>query len=382
MNRIGIFATGVASVTLIMFALAYAALVATVGTGPLPAFAYGNGDGTSNTHTVIGTPVPFSLNYSAQLKGGYVSAGDGMRASGPPGNGSITLPGVPAGSTIAKAYLYWSVVNSTLTPALGMGTLNGNAVSGTNYATTASPCWDSPVTRQIYNFVADVTADAVFGVNTLTGFASGGPPTFPPTEPLLEGASLVVVYANPASQNHQIDIYHGARSFIGAPVETLTMSGFTAVVGSSQTTWIVADGQPNSPPFNNKTHVDGVVTQSPALNGADGDFWDTNTQDVTANIPPADTSITVGAESSFDLGAGDCITWVAQALSVPVQEPATPSPTPTPGPSSVGGLVDLPVTPAGTDPSGAGTALLLVLLASVAGLASGGTALVVARRRS
>jgi hypothetical protein len=380
LNRIGIFATGVVTATLIAFALAYAALVATVGTGPLPAFAYGNGDGTSSTTTVIGTPVPFSLNYSAQLKGGYVSAGDGMRASGPPGNGSITLPGVPAGSTITKAYLYWSVINSTMTPALGMGTLNGNAVSGTNYATTASPCWDSPVPRQIYSFVADVTADAVFGVNALTGFASGGPPTFPPTEPLLEGASLIVVYSNPASQNHQVDIYHGARSFIGPPVETLTMSGFTAVAGSSQTTWVVADGQPNSPPFNNKTRVDGVVTQSPALNGADGDFWDTNTQDVTANIPPADTSITVGAESSFDLGAGDCITWVAQALSVPVQEPPPPTPAPTPGP--VGGLVDLPVTPTGAGSNGAGTALLAILLTSAAVVASGGAALSLARRRS
>ncbi len=377
MNRIGIFATGVVFVTLIVVALAYAALVATVGTAPLPALAYGNGDGTSNSTTIIGTPVPFSLNYSVQLKGDYVAAGDGMRASGPPGNGSITLPAVPGGSTITKAFLYWSVVNSTSTGA--SGTLNGNAIVGTNYATTASPCWDSPVTRQIYNFVADVTAFANLGVNTLTGFASGGPPTFPPTEPLLEGASLVVVYANPASQNHQIDIHQGARSFIGPPVETLTMSGFTAVAGSSQTTWIVADGQPNSPPFNNKTRVDGVVTQSPALNGADGDFWDTNTQDVTANIPPADTSITVGAESSFDLGAGDCITWVAQALSVPIAEP--PPPTPTPGPGPVGGLVELAVTPTDAGPSGSASVPLGILAATVA-LALGGTALSVARRRS
>jgi len=288
--------------------------------GPKPAFAYGNGDGTSNTHTVIGTPVPFSQNYSVQLKGDYVAAGVGMRASGPPGGGTITLGAVPGGSSVAKAFLYWSVINSTSIPALGAGSINGNAITGTNYATTASPCWDAPVTRQIYNFVADVTPYATFGSNTLTGFASGGPPIFPGTEPLLEGASLIVVYSNSSSPAHQVDIYQGARTFDGPPVETLTMSGYNAVAGSSKTTWIVADGQPNSPPFNNKTYVDGSVTMSTTLNGADGNFWDTNTQSVTANVPPGDTSIQVGAESSFDFGSGDCITWDAQVLSTPVSE--------------------------------------------------------------
>jgi hypothetical protein len=285
--------------------------------GPTKVLAYGNGDGTSATHTIIGTPVAFSQNYTTQLKGDYVAAGVGLRAG--TGSGTITLPAAPGGSTIFKAFLYWSVVNSTASGTFAMGNINGNAITGTNYATTASPCWDNPMQRQIYNYVADVTGFASFGPNTLTGFSSGGAPLFPPTEPLLEGASLVVVYANSASPAHQVDIYQGARSFSGPPVETLTMSGFTAVAGTSQTSWIVADGQPD-PSLRNKTYVDGSITQADTLGGADGNFWDTNTQSVTANVPPGDTSIQVGAESTNDFGAYDCITWDAQVLSTPISE--------------------------------------------------------------
>lgn len=346
MNQPGLRARGT---LLALICAVTAAIVLHSARGPAPVFAYGNGDGTSNTTTIIGTPVPFGLNYTIQLQGDYVAAGVGMRATGPPGGGTITLGAVPAGSTISKAFLYWSVINSTSLPSLAQGSVNGNPITGTNYATTASPCWDAPVARQIYNFVADVTSFATFGTNTLSGFASGGPPTFPGTEPLLEGATLLVIYQNSGVQSHQIDVYHGARSFTGPPVETLTMSGYTAVAGSSQTSWIVADGQPNSPPFNNKTYVDGTVTQTGVLNGSEGDFWDTNTQDITANIPPGDTSIQIGVESSFDFGSGDCITWVAQVLSTPAQEPATPTPPPptpgpataTPGPPAVGGIVQM-----------------------------------------
>jgi len=315
LNRLRLRASG--ALLVVAATIAVAAFLFISGS-PTKALAYGNGDGTSNTHTVIGTPVPFSQLYSTQVQGDYVAAGVGMRASGPPGGGTITLGAVPGGSTIAKAFLYWSVINSTSLASLGQGSINGHAITGTNYGTTASPCWDVPNPRQIYAFVADVTAYATFGANTLTGFASGGPPTFPGTEPLLEGATLVVIYQNTASPAHQVDLYQGARTFDGPPVETLTMSGYSAVSGNSKTTWVVSDGQPNSPPFNNKTYVDGSVTMAGTLNGADGNFWDTNTQDVTANIPPGDTSIQVGTESSFDFGSGDCITWVGQFLSTPI----------------------------------------------------------------
>jgi hypothetical protein len=204
-----------------------------------------------------------------------------------------------------------------------MGSINGHAITGSNYGTTASPCWDAGGARQIYNFVADVTAFAnLVGANSLTGFASGGPPVFGGVEPLAEGASLIVVYSNPASSGHQVDIYQGARTFDGPsltpPAETLTLSGYTAVAGTSHTTWVVADGQPLAPPNDNKTFVDNTLTAASVLSGIDGDFWDTRTQDVTAFVPPADTSIQIGTESGVDFGTHDCISWVAQVLSTPI----------------------------------------------------------------
>jgi hypothetical protein len=310
LNRVGFAAIGLVVVVL-------AGAAALLSLAPESVSAYGNGDGTSSTHTIIGTPVPFSLNSTTKVKGDYVAAGVGLRAS--TGSGTITLPAVPGGSTITKALLYWSEINTVSTAALGMGSINGHAITGSNYGTTASPCWDiSPSSpRQIYNYVSDVTAFASFGANSLTGFASGGPPLFGGPEPLAEGASLIVVYTNAASTGHQVDVYQGARSFAGPPIETLTMSGYVAVAGSSHTTWVVADGQPG-PPLQNNTHVDGVQTGTGNLNGGDGNFWDTNTQDVTANVPPADTSIQVGAESGMPFGSSDCITWVAQVLSTPI----------------------------------------------------------------
>jgi hypothetical protein len=343
LNRVGFAAIG-----LVVVVLAGAAALLSFGSDSV--FAYGNGDGTSNTHTIIGTPVPFSLNSTTKVKGDYVAAGVGLRAS--TGSGTITLAAVPGGSTITKALLYWSEVNTTGLASLGMGSINGHAITGTNYGTTASPCWDTPSPRQIYNYVSDVTAFASFGANSLTGFASGGPPLFTGPEPLAEGASLVVVYSNAASSGHQVDIYQGARSFDGPPIETLTLSGYTAVAGTSHTTWVVADGQPS---LKNDTYVDGVLTQSIALNGGDGNFWDTNTQTVTANVPPGDTSISVGAQSTFDFGSGDCITWVAQVLSTPINATTfavnkvySPSGSVTPVPVSVTCSSGIVTTPSGT----------------------------------
>src|ERR1700730_12877446 len=117
MNRLGFAALG-----LVVIVLAGAAALMSLSTGTV--LSYGNGDGTSFTHTVIRTPVPFAQNSSTQVKGDYVAAGVGLRAS--TGSGTITLPAAPGGSTITKALLYWSEINSTSTAALGMGSINGH----------------------------------------------------------------------------------------------------------------------------------------------------------------------------------------------------------------------------------------------------------------
>ncbi|MDP2674439.1 MAG: DUF3344 domain-containing protein [Dehalococcoidia bacterium] len=277
-----------------------------------PASSYGNDDGTSNTGTVIGTPVPLAQTYAVEQKGDYVSAGVGMRGSGPPGGGTITLPALPGTATVTKAFLYWAVMNSTVTPSLDDGIINGNAITGTLIGTTADPCWTSYATA-IHNYVADVTSYVVPGANVLTGFASGGMPIITP--PLLEGASLVVVYSDPTAARKDIIIHEGAVTFSAPPAEATVFSGFSAAAGTTKTTYVVADGQPG---LRNRTLVDGTETAdfTPQGGGPGSDYWNTVTQDISAFVPPADTSVSVELES-LNFGGYDCLTWVAQVLSVP-----------------------------------------------------------------
>jgi hypothetical protein len=312
---------GLAAIALVVIVLAGTAALVSLAPGSV--VAYGTGDGRSDTHTLIGTPVPFSLNSTTKLLGDYVAAGVGMRGTGgPTTGGTITLPGVPVGSTIAKAFLYWAEINSTSMALLGQGSINGHAITGTNYGTTASPCWDTPSAKQIYAYVADVTAFANFGANTLSGFQSGGPPPTGTNEPLLDGASLVLVYQNNSSSGHQVDVYQGTRSFAGTPTETLNMSGYTAVAGTSHTSWVVADAQGFDSFDQNETSVNGVMGPLGNINGADGNYWDTHIQDVSTQIPSGNTSIQVGLQSDTQIVSGhnvsDCITWVAQVLSTPI----------------------------------------------------------------
>jgi hypothetical protein len=292
------------------------------------ALATSNEDGTGTPPgTTMGTPVPLTQTFSTELKGDYVAAGVGMRGTGPSGSGTVTLPALPSGSTVENAFLYWAVMNNGITPALAAGNINGNPITGTLIGTTADPCW--PVVTEIHNYVADVTSYVLPGANALTGFASGSTEFEPP---ILDGASLVVVYSNPASSDRTVIIHEGAISFMQEPPESTTFTGFSAEAGTSETTFIVADGQDG---LNNRTLVDGTETANHVLNGAGPgtEYWDTLTQDISAFIPAGDTNVTTEVESAGN-GTYDCLTWVAQVVSVPAPPTVT---------GLVGGIVDINV---------------------------------------
>ena len=97
---------------------------------------------STKANTIYGTPVPLSQD-SKLTASGYAAADVGMRNLG---YGTINI-NLPAGSTIQKAYLYWSVINNSESPSLATGTINSKPITGTLIATTRNPCW----TGQIYN---------------------------------------------------------------------------------------------------------------------------------------------------------------------------------------------------------------------------------------
>jgi hypothetical protein len=276
----------------------------------------------------IGTPVPLTQSFGATVQGNYVAAGVGLR-----GVGSGTIPiTLPAGSAIVKAFLYWAVMANNFTTTLASGVFNGAAIGGTLLGSTADPCWPSEATPNpdlIFTFRADVTGLAAAGVNTVT-LSSGASGALP----LLEGASLVVVYSNPSFTSlRQVIIRDGAVSFLFPPPVITTFSGFSAfgTPPQTQTTWIVADGQSNLAGASNRIFVDGTEIANHVLRGfgPGTPYWDTRTDDISSFVPAGDTSVTLGIESNND-GTGslyDCLTWVAQVLSVPKNAPPVANPT-------------------------------------------------------
>jgi hypothetical protein len=283
---------------------------------------------------LIGPQVPLAQSYSQTLQGDYVAAGVGMRNVG---GGTINVT-LPAGSTIERSFLYWSVIRPAGPAAPNTGALNGTALAGTLVGTSGSPCWPSAAsTALVDNFRADVTGIAVAGANTLSAFPSGltnnaPPQSAPAAFPMLEGATLVVVFENASYDVNTVVIRDGAQTFSNQAVST-AFGSFTAAPGSAsdqaaQTSYVVADGQAvfrsDRASFNG-SFVAGpgtAVKTVDAFNGADGigpisatdGLWDTLNVDVssffapgvsTAAVPDVDASLSV-----------DCLTWVAQVLSV------------------------------------------------------------------
>jgi hypothetical protein len=251
------------------------------------------------------------------VHGGYTAAGIGMRNLG---YGTISITGVPAGATVKSATLMWDILADASDPSFGQGTLDGQQVTGTQWASGASPCW--PVGSN-FSYEADVTSlVSGNGSYSLAGFASGqtdgaDPWTAGSAPPLLEGATLVVVYQLSSMPEADIQIAEGATETDSGNSATATLNGFTVSAHPAvTTTYIVADGQLPG----NTASFDGTTLPGVGFPGADpqavpnysqGNLWDTVTADVSSYASPGDTSASVAVT-----GNDDCLVWVGQVLSV------------------------------------------------------------------
>ena len=204
--------------------------------------------------------------------------------------------------------------------------------------TSGSPCWpNAGSTDAIDDYRADVTGIAVGGANALTGFPSGltdnsAPQSAPAAFPMLEGATLVVVFSNPAYDYNTVVVRDGAQTFSNQSVST-AFGSFTGAPGSladdvAHTTYVVADGQARF--AGDRASFNGAYVAGPgtglkpvdAFDGADGivpisatdGLWDSLTVDVGASFAPGvSTAATTDVDTSLST---DCLTYVAQALSV------------------------------------------------------------------
>jgi len=271
------------------------------------------------------TSASLSFFYSTCIHGDYVAAGVGMRGTG---TGTITISGIPVGSTIVKAFLYWAMLDVSEGPNFKNGVFAGTSITGTFIATDDDPCWTGTNTTFVYR--ADVTTLVTGnGAYSLSGFTTG--PDFT-TPPCLEGASLVIVFSNPGLALRDIVIFDGADTIDGSvgTVSTI-MTGFTASpYPSAKTTYIVADGQDTS---GDTTIFNGVilatdtnaVPETTSFEGTDGPLWDTDTYNVSTLVSGGDTSANATVTTIYH-GTIECLVHIAQVFSV------TTSPT-------VGGVV-------------------------------------------
>ncbi len=288
--------------------------------------------------------VPLSPFFNVTLNGDCAARGVGMRNRG---FGTIDMTGsVPPGSVIVRAFLYWAVIRGAADPVSSPdGTLNEVDITGTLIATAGTPCWPFQSSGALVDvFRADVTGIATDGSNDLTNFPSGltngaPPQSAPEAFPLLEGASLVLVFANPSLSLKTVVINDGGVTFANDTVST-TLSGFRASNSpQAKTFYIVADGQavlPDDQALFNGMAVAGPTTSLrplDAFNGQDGidagiepgnGLWDTLEVDVSSLVNEGDTSATASVTAQID-----CLTYIAQVLCVtgtatcPVANPQT-----------------------------------------------------------
>ena len=109
-------------------ALAAVVFVGLAGTVPTGAAPVPPGAGTVGSGTTAGPAQPGLTQKLAPIdvNGGYVAAGTGLRNRG---YGLIHIAGVPTGSTVARAYLYWTVDGGGSTPGATFNAGNADVES-------------------------------------------------------------------------------------------------------------------------------------------------------------------------------------------------------------------------------------------------------------
>lgn len=252
------------------------------------------------------------------LRGDYVAAGCALRGTG--GSGTITIAGIPAGSTLKEALLYWTILDVAPSPRAAALTFDNArvavALAGTPIGTSAAPC-GSPAPLA-FAFRADVTPwVSGNGTYSIANALDGG---LQSAIPAAEGASLVVVYSNRSLPNRDIVLFEGATAANSPGAQaatTLSLFNATAPVTGASICFVVGGGQVG---LTDAAVVNGFAFSRDPFDGGDPvagiGFWDTDRFDVAAVVPAGATSIGSAVQAGTD-----CLLSVATALSITSPNP-------------------------------------------------------------
>jgi hypothetical protein len=212
-----------------------------------------------------------------------------------------------------------------------MGVFAGHPITGKFWASGKNPCWSGAAHN--FSYHADVTTLVTGnGRYNLHGFASGQTNGSDPFKhgsavPMLEGATLIVIFHKASMSRVVIQIGQGAFESQAGRLLSARMSGFTKRRnGSVRTSYIVADGQlkGNKARFNGHTLGIGFPGASPQARSrySHGDLWDTVSVFVGTLVKAGARSVTMAVVAPRQRrlgGASDCIVWVGQVLSVGIR---------------------------------------------------------------
>ncbi|MCH9673361.1 MAG: DUF11 domain-containing protein, partial [Gammaproteobacteria bacterium] len=285
----------------------------------------------------VGQQVPITLYESLAGDLNYVVTGGSLRTqpnSGPGANACAVgassanpLNGIPTGSTITRAYLYWAGSYSTAggstrtTPDLNVF-LNGVGVSASRNFLLTFPF--GTTNYDYFSGFADVTAQVAATGNamyTVSGLSVNTATPHCAVAAVLAGWSMVVVYENATTERLRvINLFDGFQFFRGSSI-TLTPNNFVAPANpDGKHTVVTWEGDvENSAPlglvsetlsFNGTPLIDGFnptnnqfnSTINSLGNGSNVDFGvDIDTYDVSALISAGDTSASTIYASGADL---------------------------------------------------------------------------------
>ncbi len=250
-------------------------------------------------------------SYAGGAQLGLVSNGVGLATrAGGPASGPITISGIPSGSTIQAAFLYWMTIGGPDPSVI----LQGVVRTGTLVGASRNTCWFT-VNQQGPNRVyrAAVPASSVPGNGSYTVSGVGG---FDGIDG--QGASLLVVYKGPVvdPRTKVIRLRHGSMT-VNSPYEYMGHSFQNLSVPANpdmvQLNVGVGDGGPD--PEGPLWLTANTVTSPNAFSGSDGPSWDDLTIAAPANSLQAGSVVTSNWLTASSYQFADCLAWAYAALS-------------------------------------------------------------------
>jgi uncharacterized repeat protein (TIGR01451 family) len=254
--------------------------------------------------------------------------------TGGSGTSTASVSGIPAGSTIMAAYLYWGGSGTTGDWVTGFNAGSGLS-STTNISAAVGDRFSELFNEDGYNFsffggfydVTQIVRDNPAGPNgnyTFGGLTVTNSGAYCTNETTLSAWALVVVYSNPSERYRYTRVYDGLQYFRGSSVTT-TQSGFRVPdLMDGKVTTITWEGDPDAATstaigtYNESLSIDGNTLMNAGCDATNNLYnstlyspgagcvttnygADVDTYDITSYLYEGQTSATLNYSSGNDL---------------------------------------------------------------------------------